>query len=70
MSESLTVRRRDKSKRVICTHCGKNIAMKQEIVRDNDRQPYHLLCAGLEHIEALAPCPNCFMVQPCLCQSV
>jgi hypothetical protein len=64
---STTVRRRDKSKRIKCTDCGKNIGMKKELVRGEDGLPYHLLCAGFIHHPKLDPCGECFTIKPCLC---
>lgn len=70
MTSAPTIKRRDKSKRVVCADCGDTIKFRKEIVRGEDGRPYHLLCAGFVHHEKLEPCPECFMIQPCLCTGV
>jgi hypothetical protein len=62
-----TFKRRDKTKRVKCADCGKNIALRKELVQGADGKPYHLLCAGFVHHPKLTPCPVCFIVAPCNC---
>lgn len=56
--------RRDKSVRVRCSYCQKNIPMKSDFTKI-DGKAFHLFCAA--DSQTVGPCPTCFLIGPCDC---